>query len=116
MIIESFIGMMLADENGLRGVGREPCDWIVLHLRLGAAPVGVAGIRSVSRARAGGRRWPAVRNPGEALGLCLLRRILVHAVRRSPVDRSRRPSNPERVDAAAGLLACGAVVRPPFCF
>ena len=61
-------------QHGRRGIAHHPRARTVLHVRLGAAPVGLAGHRPVSRARQGAGARRAIRHHRRAVGLRLLRR------------------------------------------
>ena len=82
----------------------------VLHVRLGAAPVGLAGHRQLPRpgARAGARR--AVRHHRRAVGLRVFRRGVLP--RRSASTRGSRCSCRSMLNASVPLLLY-RLVRPP---
>src|SRR5512138_585109 len=92
MMIESFTGMILDDAGRLsfpaarpdrrRRVRRDAGDRAVLRLRMGAAPVGMGRIRSLSRARADARVGAELSDYGSAVGVRVLRGRRLPSVRR----------------------------------
>ena len=68
----------------------------VLHVRVGAASVGMAGHRSVSRSRVGARARRTVRDDRRAVGLRLLRRGVLLAVWRPDLGAGHRAGAHQR--------------------
>src|SRR5688572_30352985 len=81
--------------HGRRVVGDHACPWVLLHFRLGAAPVVVAGHRRLSRAGKGAGARRAVPDHRRALGLRLLRSVLLLVAWRTHLDPAGRSGHAE---------------------
>ena len=76
--------------DAVRRGGDFPGDRPVLHLRLGAAPVGLAGHRRLPRPGAGAGARRAVQHHRRTVGIRLFRGRLLRSLRRARVDSAHR--------------------------
>ena len=87
----------------------------LLHLRLVAAAVRLARDRPLRRSRTAARGGRAFRYDGCAVGLRVLPRVLLRALRASPVDSAGRTGRAECVGSRAALPAGVAAGEPSDC-